>query len=240
MCKLFFSLYQQKMSVPSQTDAIHRDIVIFMGIGSVSALLGMSSYFMSHEYQDFDRSGKSESIFQQRKKWALAVMALSAFFYVCGIVLMTLGISLYRDEREEIASSISGIIIQTRQQAQQSSVDEPAILSSIGAALIILGMAQCCRNFAKTEEWGVIGSSIFASGWLINSFAAACNNNSLSSLRGDRLAWSLTGSAAIVAGTFMFPWMLHHNYVSGLSWAIMSLGYIAFDISTSFVVTSPD
>jgi len=206
------------MATQDTVDSVHRDVYTLVSAGSIAALLGFSSYFMSFEYSDFDRvnfadQGHAETTFQRRKKLSLVVLIISAFFYVCGIVLLTVGISLYRNERTEIANSITGIITQAQQQAQQPNVNEPAILASVSAAIIILGMIQSARHFRKTESFGWLGSLIYAVGWLMFAFAGASNDNSLSSIRGDRLAFTLIGSSLVVAGTWIFPWALHPNFL---------------------------
>ena len=231
------------MALPNQIFSVNNDVAYLVGSGSLAAVLGFSTYFMSYEYSDFDRINISdqeqmESTFQKRKKFAMTILIISAFVYVSGIVLLTVGISLYRNERENIANSITGIITQANQMASQSSINEPAILASFGAAMVLLGFFQSVRNFHKTEDFGILGSAIYAVGWLLLGFSAATDSNSLSSLDGQRLAWSLSGAALIVASTFAFPWSLHHNYISSPAYPIMCFGYLLFSIGTSFVTNS--
>lgn len=233
------------MASSDQVDLLHRDVVIFMGTGTIAALLGMSSYFMTYEYEDLDRLNVNsqshlETTYKSRKKVAFAIIIIALIFYVSGIILLALGISLYRNERTEIASSITGIIQQTRNAASQPSVNEPAILAGIAAAMILGGMFASARSFRKTEQFGWIGMSIYTAGWILNAFPASMNDNSVGSLDGSRLAWALPGAVAICAGTYLLPWVIHHNYVTSPAFVIMSLGYVAFGVSTSFVLEAPN
>ncbi len=230
------------MATSDTVTSIHDEISLFMSTGLIAYLLGMSTYLGGYEYQDFDRvTGiNQEHVFQTRKKVAFAIFIISAFIYISGIVLMALGISLYRTEREDLADSITGIIRQTTQNASQPDINEPAILAGIAAAMILLGSAEMIRHFHKSEQWGWIGYSIFSAGWLLNAFAAAMNNMSINSLRTDRLMFSLPGAVAVAAGTAVFPWALHHNYISSASFPLVAIGLGLFSVSTSYVVKSPD
>lgn len=238
------SLKSEQMATPDHIDAVHQNIAILTGTGSAAALVGMASYFMSYEYKDFDRinvqgQDRMEVAFKRRRKVSQAVMIIAIIIYVAGLVLLALGISLYRNEREEQAQSISGLIQQNRNTAAEPNTNEPAILAGISTAVILAGMIQSAREFNKTEQFGWIGSSIYTAGWLGNAFAASMNNKSINSIKANRLAWTLPGSAAIVAGSFIIPWQLSHNYISGPGWPIAALGYAAFSIGTSYVTNAP-
>jgi len=232
------------MALPDKIDSFHRDISLLTGLGSAVALLGLSSYMMSYEYQDFDRvnlqgQDRMEEVYFKRRKVSLAIMILAAFFYVAGIVLITLGITLYPTEREEIASNIPGQITQLRSVAAQPDLNEPAILAGLSAALIVGGLGYSGYVFHQTENWGWVGSAVFSAGWVGQSFAAAMNNKSIESLVANRLAWTLSGAAVIIAGTMIFPWQLENNYISGPAWPLTALGYLAFTIGTSYLTPAP-
>jgi len=229
---------------PDVIDSFHRDISIFMGSGMIASLIGLSSYLMSYEFQDFDRVGlesqnRMQENFNQRKKISIAIMSIAAFIYVSGIVLLTLGVSLYREEREEVSSSIPGIIVQIKQKAAQPDINEVAILAGIAGAVIIIGMMKSALNFQSNETWGWIGSSIYTAGWLAMAFAASMNNKSITSLVGERLAWCLPGVSLIVAGTFIIPWQLHYNYITGPGFPLQAIGYVCLWIGTSFLTPAP-
>lgn len=233
------------MASPDTLYSVHRDIITLVGPGCLSALFGMSAAVMGYEYRDINRveahsPTQIDSNIRRRHSWSLAVFVIGTFLYIAGLVLISTGIGLYRQEREEIADSISGIIRQTRRFEAQPETNEVAILTGVASALILMGAVQSAIHFYKTESFGALGASIFGAGWLLNAFSAACNDVTLSSLRTDRLIWSLCGAGAIVGGTFMLPFSIHHAYVGSPAWAIMALGYVSFAVSTSFIVSSPD
>lgn len=232
------------MALPDKIDSFHRDISMLTGLGSALGLLGMSSYMMSYEYQDFDRvhlqgQDRMEQTYFYRRKVSWVIMAVAGLLYVTGIVLLTLGISLYPNEREEVATNIPGQITQLRSAAAQPTLNEPAILAGISAAMIVGGISYGAYTFNHTESWGWIGSAVYSAGWLGQAFAAATNNKSLESLVPNRLAWTLPGASVIIAGTMVFPWQLQHNYISGPAWPLTALGYMAFTIGTSYLTAAP-
>jgi hypothetical protein len=233
------------MALPDKIDGFHRDISVLTALGSAISLIGMSSFMMSYEYKDFERvqiqgHDRMEEVFNRRRKTSIWIMAVCAILYVAGIVLITLGVSLYPSEREELASSIPGQISQIRNNNAQPETNESAILSAISSAIIVAGMGYGTYTFNKTEDWGWIASGIYGVGWIGQSFAAAMNNKSIDSLVMNRLAWTLPGAAAILFGTVIFPWQLEHNYISGPAWPISALGYAAFTIGTSYLTTAPE
>lgn len=206
--------------------------------------MGMASYFMAYEYQDFTRvdnqgQDRMEVAFNKRRRYSKIVTVLASIVYMAGIVLIALGISLYRNERQEQAQSISGLIQQNRNITAQPKTNEVAILAGVSTAVLAAGMVKSAFDFNKTEQLGWIGSSLYAAGWLGNAFAAAMNNKSISSVNANRLAWTLPGAASIVAGTFLVPWQLHHTYVSGPGWPVAALGYAAFTVGTAYVTNPP-
>lgn len=216
--------------------------------GAAVALVSTATYFMTYEYKDFERvrregdvngSSKLEEIYGKRRRIAKITLALSALFYICAIALLCVSICLYRDEREEQSTAIPVQIQQLRQVAAQPSWNEVSVLASLSSALVIAGAVQCALMFDKTEEFGWIGNIIYASGWLGNAFAASMNNKGVDSIRLSRLAWTLPGAAAIVAGSVVYPWQVDNGYISGPSWPISALGYTAFVIGTSYVTDPP-
>lgn len=232
------------MATPDVIDAMHRNITIMTGTGAAVALLGFSSYFMSYEYKDFDRvelqgQDRMEKTYSQRKKISLIIRVIAGFFYISGIVLITLGICLWRDEREEQAQAIPSLIQQIRNADAQPSVNEPAILAGLSSAVLLAGAVMGALHFHKHEDYGWIGATLYAAGWLAQSFAAAMNNKSINSLKANRLAWTLPGAAGIVLGSFILPWQLHENYVSGPAHVVHALGLVAFTIGTAYVTDPP-
>ena len=229
------------MATSDSISSMHNNIIVYVGVGSLATLFGMSTYLMGYEYRDFDRLDIEdrtvmETRFQHRKKLSIAIFVLSAIFFFAGLVLITLGVSFHRDEREERAYDIPSLLDQVKENEAQPKVNEPAILSGISSGLIGIGGILAMREFHKTESYGWVGSSIFAAGWLAQAFAAATQNKSLSSLHSERLAWTLPGVAAIVAGSFMLPWQLQQTYISGPAWPLVAIGFAAFSIGTSYVL----
>ena len=79
---------------------------------------------------------------------------------------------------------------------------------------------------------------MYAGGWLGNGFAASMQNNSISSVYGTRLAWTLPGAATVVIGTACLPWQIRNQYASGLALPLSALGYILYTIGNSVVLRS--
>jgi hypothetical protein len=232
------------MATSDQVDTLHRNIWALTGGGAIGAMLGMSFFLMSYEYKDFDRvtvkgQDQMETLFHRRRKTSMAIMIAAIIVYIAGMTLICLGVSLYRDERENLASSVTGLITQIRNKAAQPSINEPAILAALSTVCVVMGIGKGAWDFTTTEQWGWIGSSIYTIGWLGLAFAGAMNDMSIDSLSTTRLAWTLTGSSMISAGTFIIPWQLHQNYISGPGWPIMALGYVGFTVGTGLVLPGP-
>jgi len=170
----------------------------------------------------------------------LTILIIACFFYVAGIVLMTLGVSLYHNEKEELSTSISGIIVQQAQLAAQPSVNESSIMASFAAVLIIFGLAKMLWQFKTTENWDWIGTSVYTAGWILFAFPAAMNNNGVNSLATERIAWTIPGIVLIIASTIMFPFFLRKHYISSPTFILMALGFYLLDIGISLVLTAPD
>lgn len=236
------------MATVDQINEVHENISIMCGTGSAVALVSMAAYFMSYEYRDFNRIDLQKNsrqdtvdlIFRRRRKSATAIAIVAMLFYIGGLTLIALSLSLYPSERELQANDISGLIQQNRNQAVQPGVNEAAILAGISLGVVLIGVLQSARDFHKRERFGWVGSTIYAAGWIGTAFAAALNNKSINSLVGNRLAWTLPGAAGIVAGTFLLPWQLENNYVSSPAWPLAALGYVAFTIGTAYVTEAPN
>ncbi len=216
----------------SDVFSVHNDVSSLMTAGGFSTLVGLSTYLLTYKPNQTGVVSQLET----RRKWTICVMIVSAFFYVAGLVLLTLGISLFRDERSLISDTISGIILQQQEKASETDINEPAIMSSLAAAVILLGSIQSALHFHKTGDFGWLGSLVYATGWILAAIAAATNNNSISSIRADRLAWALVGASLVVGGTFMIPWAVHHQYISSPAYVLMAFGFFSFSISTSLVI----
>ncbi len=229
------------MASSDQLNLFHENIAIFTGVGSVVSLLGLSSAFLSREYKEYDRvpvagtSSRMERSYRKRQKTGRAILVVSTMAYIAGLALVTLGVTLYPLERDELETTVQGLILQNRTKNTQPAVHEPAVLSCISSALILAGVVEGGRHFHRYDEFGWIGSTLYAGGWLGQAFAGAMNDKNITSLRPTRLAWTLPGTFAIVLGTFLVPWQLKYNYSSGPAWPLAAAGYAAFSIGTSYV-----
>jgi uncharacterized membrane protein HdeD (DUF308 family) len=225
------------------TSSIHNTIGIYCATGCAVSLLSTSLYFFSRQYQDFERvkiNDRSimDSEKQKRKKLSNYLIVVAIIMFITGLVLIVLSIGLYRDEKEENSTTISGMILQARAAENQPSTNEPIILAAIAAAVILAGTFQCCRNFSKTSSFGVIGMFLFAGGWLAEAFAGSMHTNSISSIQGDRLKWTIPGAFGICLGTFLIPYEYKHEYVAGLSMPIAALGYVCYTVGNNLVMKS--
>lgn len=232
------------MATEDQVSLVHQNISFLSGFGAGSCYLGLASYFMAYEYRDFDRvdlRGKMrmERRYRDRSRWSKIAMTLSVLLFVGGLVLLVLGMSLYPFEKEQQAFEIPSLIQQIRNQEAEPSVNEPAILAGIASAVVLLGAYAGAREFSHTETFGWVATVLYAAGWLANGFAASMNGTSITNLDTMRIAWTIPGAVAIAAGTFMFPWQLNHNYVSGPAWPVAGIGFACFAIGSALVTDAP-
>ena len=233
------------MASEDKVIGLHQNTAIITAAGAFGSMFSMSTYFLSYEYKDFYRAnlGGNEnftSMFERRKKWAHILSVISVIVFLFSLTTIVLGISLYRDEREKQADDIPSLIQQIRNLSSQPEENEPAMLAGISTAIIFLGILQCLRHFHKTEKFGWVGSLLYAMGWMGNAFAAGMQDRSISSLNEKRLAWTIPGSVGIVAGTFLLPWQIRHQYVTGIAWPLISAGYLMFGIGNSLVTGVPE
>jgi len=137
-------------------------------------------------------------------------------FYVAGLILLVLSISLFREDKELQSSQVAIIIKQKQVRDAQPNMDQPTILASFAIVFILLGTL-----FSYTAS--KIGIIILALGWIGMGFAGSMANNSLNSIQNERLEWTLSGSLFIVLGSLLFP-----SFDFGL--IIASLGFLVFTI----------
>ena len=223
--------------------SVHDNIAILSGSGGALALIATSVYFMSSEYNDFDRvsiSHRDKMRKQQikRRRTSKLMAIAGAVMYIAGLILLVLSIGLFHDEREAPAKDIAAMIHKQRRQDNQPSVNEPAILAGLATVVVLAGAIQSLRNFRKDETFGWLGTTLYAGGWLANGFAASMQNNSISSVSGRRLAWTLPGAAGIVIGTACLPWQIRHQYVSGPGLPVAAIGYVLYTIGNSAVLST--
>jgi predicted tellurium resistance membrane protein TerC len=229
------------MAVRADSYSVHKNLAIISGAGSAIALFGLSGYFMSYEYEDFDRVPVSDRTnmelhLTKRKKTSKIIAIVGILCYIIGIVLLVLSIGLYHDEKEELGKDISSIVKQLKKKKNEPETNEPVILASLASVVILMGLFQSLRNFHHTESFGLIGLTLYSVGWIANAFAASMQNNSIYSANNERLSWTLPGAVAIVLGTASLPWQIRHKYVSGFSLPLSALGYTAYTIGNVAVL----
>lgn len=232
------------MATADQLEYIHRNIAWWVGPGAAASILGLSSYFMTIEYKDLRRVDTSNigtslrRVFQRRHRWAMIVAVVSLFVYLVGTTLLTLGISFHRNERQTVPQSVAEQLELYRDQQNQPSLNEPALLSGAASLLIVSGLMMALRQFRQNGRLGWPGALVYGGGWLMQAFAAATETNRINSVNMQRFGWTLPGSAAIVLGTYMIPWQLEHNYISGPAWPLISMGYLSLSLGTAFARVS--
>jgi hypothetical protein len=235
------------MATSLNTQSVHTNLGILSSVGSLLSLIGTSSYFMSYEYSDFSRVDPRDALNKNtnsvsRDKTSIVIAFLSIIAYVAGLILIVLSIGLYRDEKKMIQSSnISEMIknlkhVNNVNNENSSSVNAPVILSSFASIVTLVGAIVMIKHYKKHRNFNRIGTLLFSSGWLANGFAASMNTKSLSSISSKRLAWTLPGVFAIVAGTFLLPWQISNEYVSGPALPLATIGYILFSIGNISVL----
>lgn len=233
------------MATVNQVSSVHNSLATYSGTGSIAALFGISTYFMSEEYKHYERydmtKGKAISdIASEREKGAKMIYVLSMFFFLSGLVLVALSMSLFSQQKEHLPTNIPALLAQTQDHARDPDVNEVAILAGVAMGLVAVGGYYMTREFTKTKEWGTWGPMIYSAGWLVAAFTASCTTKALHSLDTDRLAWTIPGVVAIIFGTLYMPTQISHQYTSGPLLVITMLGFTSFTIGNSAVTHRPE
>lgn len=235
------------MATSLNTQSVHTNLGILSSVGSLLSLIGTSSYFMSYEYSDFSRVDPRNVIGMHtnantRNKTSVIIAFLSIIAYIAGLILIVLSIGLYRDEKKMIQSSNISEMIKNLKQVNNennnsdTSVNGPVILSTFASVTTLVGAIVMIKHFKMHRNFNRIGTLLFSMGWLANGFAASMNTYSLNSISLKRLSWTLPGVFAIIAGTFLLPWQLSNEYVSGPALPMATIGYILFSIGNIAVL----
>jgi hypothetical protein len=247
------------MATSDKIDSIHENIGIMSSVGSISAALSMSFYFMAYEWNDphrlnlggsslinIFRKGNDNSKYDSSKSnsnyfniWKKNFQYLFFLFYLLSVTVIVLSVSLYRHEREHQADNIPSLLQQLRNSHAEPDVNEVAILSGISGFFTVLGIFLALRKFEKEENLGMTGPLLHAVGWLGQAFAASMNSKSIQTLKLKRLAWCLPGVALINTGFIMYPWQIKNDYSSGPAGIISLLGYLLFSYGNTLVLHPP-
>lgn len=228
------------MATVDQVSSVHNSLATYSATGSIAALFGLSTYFMSEEYKHYERydmtKGKAISdLASERERGAKMIWMLSIFFFLSGLVLVALSMSLFQQEKEHLPTDIPSLLSQTQTHARDPDVNEVATLAGVSMGLVAIGAWYMSRSFTTRKEWGYIGPAIYSAGWIIAAFTAACLTKALSSFDENRLAWTLPGVAAIIFGTLYMPTQMKHQYSSGPLLVLTMLGFTGFTIGNSYV-----
>lgn len=220
---------------------IHENIILLSAFGSLLNIFGMMLYFFLLEFKDFKKIQNIKNYemmkydFLQRQQMFKIFIFISAIICLGGIAMVSLSSSLYSNEKEEIGSDISTLVLQTKTHQNLSDTNQVSIMVSIAACLIGLGLLKGGHDYEKNQSFGWLSSSMYSIGWILMCFGSSTDNHELSSINPNRFAWILPGVASIVSGTFLLPWQYRNEYVSGPSWILILLGFICFNIGNSYV-----
>lgn len=231
------------------TDTIHshHDHIRALTYGAAAAhVLSLSAYFMSHEMDSFDRVSLGENSahsmnrsYKTQQTRAKVVGRVAGGLYIISLVILILSLFLYRDEREQVATNITGIVVQVKTAEGDSDANEAGWLGLISASILLAGASVSAREFAKSETFGVVGSTLMGLGWTGIAFSAGADRKALDSLNGKRLRYTLPGAAAIYMGTLMIPWQMKHHFVAGPAMALLAFGFGIFSEGNARALVAP-
>ncbi len=152
------------------------------------------------------------------------IKLISLLFYLMGLILIVLSISVYRDEKEAISSEISIIIEKTNTKNTQPNTDAPTLLAIFSIITILFSTIIILKNYV----W--FGVTFYTLGWIGVAFAGSMSNNSISSVDNDRLKWTLSGSLFIILGSLVYDLI---RFCPGL--ILTSIGTLLFSIGNVMV-----
>ena len=155
---------------------------------------------------------------------------IQVLFYIAGLVLVIISLSLYREEKDIVTSQISITIKQNQLRENQPDINEPCILASFGGLAILLGI---WLSASKSEETEWMAAIFFILGWISQGFAASMATNSISSVQNDRLAYTLSGVCLIIFGSIIF-----HFIKACPALILATVGAVLFTVGNAQVVSS--
>jgi hypothetical protein len=204
------------MATQDKISCLHTESFAMSFGGATAAVLGTVSFLMVHKHTNGSASG-------DRSMQIIKVAAI--LLYVSGIIALGLAMGLFYDGKEHQAEDITTMIHQARKKNSQPDVPEPLILASVSTVVVLISAVHMVRAMVMTGEFSLVGLAGYSVGWLGNAFAASTHDKSLSSIHGTRLAMSLPGAIAIVAGTMLIPSEIRNHQSHGFSIPLSILGY---------------
>lgn len=209
---------------------IHQHILILSGIGSLSAISGMSLLTLSTELKD---KGKF--------KPARYVSIAALFLFVAGILMLASSLGFFLHEREERATNVASQVHQLRTKQSAPDVSEPFILGAVCAILVIIGVLGSHQMWSKKGYYGWIFPMLTVTFVTLWAYCLATKDTRLSSVHEKKLAWTLPGAVFFSIGFLLIPYLSQHHYLgSGIQWICLSLGFVGLTVGSSLVVDAPE
>lgn len=201
------------------TVTISRDLNIFTTTGLLAQAVSIPTFY---------------GLVSERKTTALGLVAL---LFIAGIACIAVGVSLYSDEREQLATQSIASQVQQEQkrEALEGTTHEVAIFSGIMFGLIgLIGLSIARSEINQQDRRRHLLYLLYIAAWLGAAFSVSANSQSLSDINGNRLAFLVPG--AVLLG--MVPFLMHEQVLKGEAWlkrtsgAVVALfvGSILFDI----------
>jgi uncharacterized membrane protein YeiB len=212
------------MASKEKVSIFHDKIAGISLSGSISAILATTGFIATHGTK-----------YEKMNSTKIVLILL----YIVSLVLIVLSLSLYHDEKEENATDVTSALLQLRNSKAGPTINEAALVSSIGGVLVLAGVYLGVQQYNKNKMWGKYASGSYASGWILLAISAAMNSKAASSVRSQRLVWTLPSVVLIVGGTFSIPWTVMHKLDTGIPLVAITLGYMGFNIGSSIVSAPP-
>ena len=220
----------------SRTSVIsfHQENLVLAGTGSMATILGIISHFTSYDLTN----KRNELTFQKlisNQPSNLPVTPRILFWMgaastIIGFILIVLAISFNQHEKNLLPGDTAGVLLQQINIQSQPNISEPTILASVGAVLTIIGLIWLTINYQKKRKFGVVAGVVYTLGLMGLAISASMSNHSASLVHESKLAWTIPGVMAIVAGTYLIPWERHHKITSGPACALISIGLTSLTI----------
>jgi hypothetical protein len=190
--------------------SFHQKIATYDSLGSVLALFGTSLIFSRFSTSD--------------KQWVFGVLC-----YFAGLILMVVSVYDY-NVKEKQPATIAEMVQHNRKVLRrgESSRDGAMILSGVSGLLIFAGAFQATRSYWNTGQFGILGTVVYAGGWVGKAFAGSMNADS--QVENERLMYTMLGAGTVVLGSLNLP--------SAYSLPVAGVGYGLYTIGTSSLISS--